>query len=142
MARTTHCNIILKNTSIFAINICPLNDARLFTLLTAFRTFIRMSLFAPHPLMKPSVANFSTFPSIIVFIAEDKLERFIKLRRITGLSLSVSKLSAQSYNVFSRQFNLTFPRTTWPCEDFTRRLISLIPTHVTSYKHNLILASI
>ena len=66
MARSTQRDKIFNGSTVFAVNIRPLNVARSSVLLTAMRTLCRFTLLSSHPLVKSAITYLLTLPGVVV----------------------------------------------------------------------------
>ncbi len=65
MTRTTHCNKIINIPSVFTIYISPLYFTRLRTFLTTQATLSWFTFLTTNPLMKSTITDTLSFPSVI-----------------------------------------------------------------------------
>ena len=117
MARNTQGNIIIKGSFVFPVNVSPLNKTWSIIFFSTLRTFGRFPLFSSDPLMKSSIANTFSFPSIVIGIRQ----LFYCTDPIWHFGSSFWKFVAKFYQFFISSFRITTSGTKISRLDFRRR---------------------
>ena len=125
MTRNTQRNVIRQNSTIFPINICPLDKPWSFVKFSAITTCIRGSKVSSYPIMQSTVTYFLTLPRMMFGTLEKNLGVFLFTSKSTFQS-SLDKL------LISYQ-RITFTGTKVSVGNFRRRFINNLSTFKTSY---------
>lgn len=142
MTRNTQSNKILYSSMIFSINISPLNTSSISLRASTVRTFLWDSFLPPYPLMKTTIANCLTFPSIVsltgIFPKCFKSLRPYLTPILSGNSVRLTTLQ----QILNRQFRLAFTRTARSLTYFGKRFELLGATYNASNLYHLSILSL
>ena len=122
---------ISQISSIFSINVSPLDKSRSFICSIAMRTLCRFAQIPSNPLVKSPITNFFSFPSVIFFT-----RNFFSLTPSPFLRSFITRLKSIPSSDFFQEVNPKFLRTFSGAKiilmNFRRRTILYLSTIITN----------
>lgn len=135
MTRNTHSNKVINLSSVFPVNVSPLNMAWSRVFFATLGTSGWVSLLATNPLVKAPITHFVSLPSVIIRTRQF-LQRFYSSRDFWS-SLLIAICTSRSRELFVSFFRVTTSIAIIPRLYFGgRAVINFLTSRASSVRHN------